>query len=235
MLPSAELCFVELPYDFASRMWSFSMSFHHFQFSSFSNSSTLPFVCGWHCVVEEISILWYAHLFGSCWSQDHLYWFFKVLTLESNMEIRRCILNNFPLENVISDLNADVLLLENSKFLYCDYDACSFVTGDLSRRLCTTAELKFYLQTSVLGPSSGKPNRNCNSTLWVNGCEPGWACSISETNEIDLKNSKELPPRSANCQPCCDGFFCPQGLTCMFREYINETPSVLNPHRLLWK
>ncbi|MED6207119.1 putative white-brown complex protein 30 [Stylosanthes scabra] len=60
-----------------------------------------------------------------------------------------------------------------------------------------------------------KPNKNCNLTSWVAGCEPGWGCSVGGT-VVDLKKElNEIPYRIDNCQPCCEGFFCPQGLTCM--------------------
>ncbi|CAK9320086.1 unnamed protein product [Citrullus colocynthis] len=93
--------------------------------------------------------------------------------------------------------------------------------GDLTQRLCTAAELRFFFSSfSTRGPSSGitytyiKPNKNCNLTSWVSGCEPGWSCSVGKNNKVDLK-STSVPTRRENCQSCCEGFFCPQGLTCM--------------------
>ncbi|KAK4385963.1 ABC transporter G family member 24, partial [Sesamum angolense] len=62
-----------------------------------------------------------------------------------------------------------------------------------------------------------KPNRNCNITKWLSGCEPGWACSAGLTHPVDFTDSHEIPARTSDCQPCCEGFFCPQGLTCMIR------------------
>ncbi|KAL0340714.1 UNVERIFIED_CONTAM: ABC transporter G family member 24 [Sesamum radiatum] len=59
------------------------------------------------------------------------------------------------------------------------------------------------------------PNRNCNLTAWVSGCEPGWACSAGFNQPLDFTESDEIPPRTDDCKPCCEGFFCPQGLTCM--------------------
>lgn len=90
------------------------------------------------------------------------------------------------------------------------------------RRLCTAADIKFYFNSFY--DSSGKntflkPNKNCNLSYWVSGCEPGWACSVAEDQKVDLRNSQEMPSRSLNCKPCCAGFFCPHGLTCMIREY----------------
>ncbi|CAL5404537.1 unnamed protein product [Camellia sinensis] len=91
--------------------------------------------------------------------------------------------------------------------------------GDVSRRLCTAAEAKLYFSNFFKGGSSStsylKPNKNCNLTSWVSGCEPGWACTVDPNEVVDIKNSKEIPSRNLNCQPCCEGFFCPHGITCM--------------------
>mgnify|MGYP004715546471 CR=1 FL=1 len=67
-----------------------------------------------------------------------------------------------------------------------------------------------------------KPNRNCNLTSWVPGCEPGWACSAGSNVKVDMKNSKYMPDRTHDSQPCCEGFFCPRGLTCMIRKWISQ-------------
>lgn len=64
-----------------------------------------------------------------------------------------------------------------------------------------------------------KPNKNCNLTSWVPGCEPGWACSVPPSEKIDLRDSKDVPARTSNCRACCEGFFCPHGITCMIRKY----------------
>lgn len=100
---------------------------------------------------------------------------------------------------------------------------CVFKIGDLPQRLCTAAELKFYFTNFIANTRSAatflKPNRNCNSSTWVSGCEPGWACGPGSSQPvIDFRDSQEIPARTSDCQPCCDGFFCPQGLTCMIRK-----------------
>ncbi|XP_059628328.1 ABC transporter G family member 28-like [Cornus florida] len=89
--------------------------------------------------------------------------------------------------------------------------------GDITRRLCTAAEAKFYFSNLFEEHSANylKPNKNCNLTSSVSGCEPGWACSIGPNQEVDLKNSRDTPARTLDCQACCEGFFCPRGLTCM--------------------
>ncbi|XP_022742778.1 putative white-brown complex homolog protein 30 isoform X2 [Durio zibethinus] len=91
--------------------------------------------------------------------------------------------------------------------------------GDLTQRLCTAAEIKFYF-SSLFAKGTGatnyvKPNKNCNLTSWVSGCEPGWGCNADENQHVELKNSTYMPSRTQNCQPCCEGFFCPRGLACM--------------------
>ncbi|CAN0898909.1 ABC transporter G family member 28 [Linum grandiflorum] len=92
-------------------------------------------------------------------------------------------------------------------------------SGDMTKRLCTAAEMKFYFNSFFQKGSHRsnylQPNRNCNLTSWVSGCEPGWACSVGEGNKVDLKNSKDMPARTTDCDTCCEGFFCPHGLTCM--------------------
>ncbi|KAM7522384.1 hypothetical protein LguiA_012286 [Lonicera macranthoides] len=115
--------------------------------------------------------------------------------------------------------------------------------GDLTQRLCTAAEIKFYF-TSLYetGKSTNylKPNKNCNLTTWVSGCEPGWACSIGKGKPVDLKNDKDMPIRSRDCQSCCEGFFCPHGITCMIpcplgsycpRAKLNKATGICDPYR----
>ncbi|WOL17336.1 hypothetical protein Cni_G26127 [Canna indica] len=90
--------------------------------------------------------------------------------------------------------------------------------GDLTRRLCTSAEIKFYFNSfSDNGGNKNylRPNKNCNLTSWVSGCEPGWSCSVPENQKVYLEDSNVVPDRNVDCRPCCEGFFCPHGLTCM--------------------
>ncbi|GJV31494.1 ABC transporter G family member 24 [Tanacetum coccineum] len=60
--------------------------------------------------------------------------------------------------------------------------------GDVPQRLCNSAELKFYFG--------------------------GWACATKSTENPDMRD-QNIPARTRDCQPCCEGFFCPSGLTCM--------------------
>ncbi|KAK1571068.1 hypothetical protein Q3G72_011560 [Acer saccharum] len=96
--------------------------------------------------------------------------------------------------------------------------SCLLQTRDVTtQRICTAAEMKLYFY-SFFEASKGtvylKPNRNCNLTSWGPGCEPGWACSVGQ-QPVDLKDSRNIPARTQDCKTCCEGFFCPQGLTCM--------------------
>lgn len=92
-------------------------------------------------------------------------------------------------------------------------------------RLCTAAEIKFYFGSFMKKSKERKstnilePNSNCNMTSWVEGCEPGWACSTGDL-QAEFKNMHDIPSRTEDCQPCCEGFFCPMGLTCMMRKYV---------------
>lgn len=111
------------------------------------------------------------------------------------------------------------------------------------QRLCTAAEVKFYgdsLLQVAEAAAGGKisrgttfiaPNKNCNLSAWPSGCEPGWACGTGTSDQVDLK-SKTIPTRISNCGPCCAGFFCPPGLTCMIREFLKTsiTWSLLWPY-----
>ncbi|XP_050257332.1 ABC transporter G family member 24-like isoform X2 [Quercus robur] len=94
-------------------------------------------------------------------------------------------------------------------------------TGDITHHLCSAAELKFYFNSFFERSGSTnylKPNKNCNLTSWVEGCEPGWACSVGLYQKVNLNDSKVIPARTLNCQACCEGFFFPHGLTCMIRN-----------------
>ncbi|KAH6764774.1 ABC transporter family protein [Perilla frutescens var. hirtella] len=132
---------------------------------------------------------------------------------------------------------------KNTKFLA----ECLKVDKDAMQRLCTAAEVKFY-GASLLNDAQGglkssyylRPNKNCNLSSWPAGCEPGWACNTRVEDKVDLKNDKEMPERVLQCQPCCPGFFCPHGLTCMIpcplgsycpAAKLNEATGVCDPYR----
>ncbi|KAK9755609.1 hypothetical protein RND81_01G037600 [Saponaria officinalis] len=97
--------------------------------------------------------------------------------------------------------------------------ACMERLKDVPKRMCTAAEAKIYMISLLDGSRKSssylKPNKNCNLSSWIDGCEPGWACSVGKDTKVDMKNSKDLPDRTQDCQSCCPGFFCPKGITCM--------------------
>ncbi|CAH8283804.1 unnamed protein product [Eruca vesicaria subsp. sativa] len=117
--------------------------------------------------------------------------------------------------------------------------------GNMIKSICTAAEMRFYLN-GFLSKTDNKqeylqPNENCNLTSWVSGCEPGWSCSVDHLTEqeVDLQSKKDFPQRTRNGMPCCEGFFCPRGLTCMIPcplgshcplATLNTTTGVCEPY-----
>ncbi|KAJ1403109.1 P-loop containing nucleoside triphosphate hydrolase [Sesbania bispinosa] len=159
------------------------------------------------------------------------------LTSVLNQEITRD--STFCVKDPDSDWNQAFNFSSDLSFL----TSCIKKTkGDITKRLCTAAEVKFYLNNLLEKSTSAnylKPNKNCNLTSWVSGCEPGWACSVHSSQKIDLKNSKEIPARTSNCQACCEGFFCPHGITCMIPcplgsycplATLNKTTGICEPY-----
>ncbi|KAK3026899.1 hypothetical protein RJ639_041368 [Escallonia herrerae] len=147
--------------------------------------------------------------------------------------------SSFCIKDPEADWNRAFNFSSNLDFL----TACIQRTnGDITRRLCTAAELKFYFGNFFESGSTNylKPNKNCNLTSWVAGCEPGWACSAESSQKVDLKDSRDIPPRTLDCQTCCEGFFCPHGLTCMIPcplgshcplATLNKATGVCEPYR----
>ncbi|PIN18130.1 Transporter, ABC superfamily (Breast cancer resistance protein) [Handroanthus impetiginosus] len=150
----------------------------------------------------------------------------------------------YCISNVDAEWNAAFNFSKNTQFL----SECLKSNKDAVQRLCTAAEVKFYgaslMQGAETGPAKSsnylKPNKNCNLSSWPEGCEPGWACSVGADTKVELKNDKEIPPRELDCRPCCEGFFCPHGLTCMIPcplgsycplAKLNKTTGVCDPYR----
>lgn len=117
----------------------------------------------------------------------------------------------------------------NSVMFFRQYQ-CVFVygdivfSGDITQRMCTAGEIEAYARSFAGGSGKAKgnllkPNLNCNLSTWLNGCEPGWGCKANMKIDLNSKK-KEIPARSVDCQPCCEGFFCPRGITCMIRKHI---------------
>uniref|UniRef100_A0A804R6B1 ABC transporter domain-containing protein n=1 Tax=Zea mays TaxID=4577 RepID=A0A804R6B1_MAIZE len=114
--------------------------------------------------------------------------------------------------------------------------------GDLPQRVCTAAEMKFYFESFLEGNGRKnyvRPNKNCNLTSWIDGCEPGWSCSAGKDQEVNLKDAVNIPSRTLDCRGCCAGFFCPHGLTCMIpcplgaycpQSTLNKTTGICDPY-----
>ncbi|VFQ81502.1 unnamed protein product [Cuscuta campestris] len=152
----------------------------------------------------------------------------------------------YCVNNVDADWKAAFDFSKDTEFLS---NCVKQTKGDIMQRLCTASEIKFYASSIVLGTLENmgssssnyvKPNKNCNLTSWASGCEPGWACSVGKDVQVDLKTPKEMPDRTLECQPCCEGFFCPHGLTCMIPcplgsycpvATLNKTTGVCDPKR----
>ncbi|KAK6163362.1 hypothetical protein DH2020_000226 [Rehmannia glutinosa] len=150
----------------------------------------------------------------------------------------------FCISNMDTEWNKAFNFSKNTQFLA----ECLKTDRDAVQRLCTAAEVKFYGASLIENAQSGsaksstylKPNKNCNLSSWPSGCEPGWACSVGKDTKVDLKNSKDIPLRDIDCQSCCQGFFCPRGLTCMIPcplgsycplAKLNKTTGVCDPYR----
>ncbi|EOA39665.1 hypothetical protein CARUB_v10008306mg [Capsella rubella] len=143
-----------------------------------------------------------------------------------------------------TDWNRAFNFSSNLRFLY----SCQKTKGGgIERRICGAAEMKFYLDAflnkthKIKNTEYLQPNVNCNRTSWPSGCEPGWGCStLSPTEPVNqLQNHTQFPQRTENCMACCEGFFCPRGLTCMIPcplgahcplATLNQTTSLCEPY-----
>lgn len=76
------------------------------------------------------------------------------------------------------------------------------------------SEMRLYF-ANLATVDTPPPNINCNATSWEQACEAGWAGRVSTSVNLD---SEIVPSRILNPLPCCEGFFCPRGLSCMIRK-----------------
>ncbi|KAJ3679883.1 hypothetical protein LUZ60_016161 [Juncus effusus] len=140
---------------------------------------------------------------------------------------------SFCISDPVADWN-ETFSYSSDTFL----DNCLQEQVDLSLRICTQSEIKFYFN-SLFG--TAKMNTNCNLTSWVPGCNSGWACAASDqqTTPSDSKYRDIMPKRTEQCQPCCEGFFCPRSITCMMPcplgaycpvAKLNDTTGVCDPY-----
>ncbi|XP_047317306.1 ABC transporter G family member 28-like [Impatiens glandulifera] len=145
---------------------------------------------------------------------------------------------DFCIKNVEAEWNLAFNFSADSEFLS---NCIQKTKGEAMQRICTSAEIRFYFRSFLDSGSKKylKPNMNCNLSSWVPGCEPGWSCSVGKDKKVDFKNSKDVPSRILASQPCCEGFFCPQGITCMIPcplgaycplATLNKTSGVCDPY-----
>jgi hypothetical protein len=99
-------------------------------------------------------------------------------------------------------------------------------TGQKAGRLCTKKKLElFFIRTNPAAPP--KRSDNCDpNNLALFGCLPGYASWTINPTSI---GSEVEPPRGdltdnptaddLGLMACCEGFFCPENLACMIREY----------------
>ncbi|KAF2928638.1 ABC transporter G family member 28 isoform X1 [Oryza sativa Japonica Group] len=148
-------------------------------------------------------------------------------------EFHYCIKDTDDEWNIAFNFSTDPTFLSN----------CMQATdGDVPQRVCTAAEMKFYFESFL--DSNGRknyvrPNKNCNLTSWMDGCEAGWACSAGPDQNINLQDAVNFPSRTLDCRGCCAGFFCPHGLTCMIpcplgaycpESTLNKTTGICDPY-----
>ncbi|XP_010935863.2 ABC transporter G family member 28 isoform X2 [Elaeis guineensis] len=165
--------------------------------------------------------------------------FTKVFASDISQNLGYCIKDSDKDWNEAFNFSKDMSFVNN----------CLRETNDLSRRICTAADIKFYF-SSLYGSNDEKDqsktkknylktNKNCNLTTWLSGCEPGWACSVSKDVKVNMRDTKVMHLRNLDCRPCCAGFFCPRGLTCMIPcplgaycpvAKLNTTTGVCEPY-----
>ncbi|KAG9136382.1 hypothetical protein Leryth_020179, partial [Lithospermum erythrorhizon] len=145
---------------------------------------------------------------------------------------------SYCIEDANREFDASFNFSANKQFMSTCLDSTN---GDALQRICTSAEIIFYFQGLMSGVPSNylKPNINCNLSSWNDGCEPGWSCRVA-TEDLAELSSTHIPPRATSCQPCCEGFFCPYGLTCMMPcplgaycpiANLNEGTGVCQPYK----
>ncbi|KAG0609196.1 hypothetical protein M758_8G165400 [Ceratodon purpureus] len=89
---------------------------------------------------------------------------------------------------------------------------CDYMTGGtMTERVCVMSELRLYFE-NLAAVDTPRPNLNCNASGWDQACEAGWSGRVAEHVSLD---SEIVPSRLLEPLPCCAGFFCPRGLSCI--------------------
>uniref|UniRef100_A0A0E0M844 ABC transporter domain-containing protein n=1 Tax=Oryza punctata TaxID=4537 RepID=A0A0E0M844_ORYPU len=136
----------------------------------------------------------------------------------------------FCMVNVQEDFS-QAFSFSNASFVS---DCMEETQAQMTGMLCEKAEIEIYVKSLGKKPST-RVSRNCDQTSWAPGCQPGWACARQDSSSSE----REVPSRAVNCRPCCPGFFCPRGLTCMIPcplgaycplATLNETTGLCDPY-----
>ncbi|KAM0893377.1 hypothetical protein ACQ4PT_025129 [Festuca glaucescens] len=139
----------------------------------------------------------------------------------------------FCMSSVDNDFNQTFDFSSDLSFMS---DCMEQTKGQMVTMLCGKAEMELYL-SSLGSKRVGRISRNCNQSSWATGCRSGWACSMRDPNVTSVAES--VPLRAEGCRPCCPGFFCPLGLTCMMPcplgaycplGTLNETTNLCDPY-----
>uniref|UniRef100_A0ACD5ZTL8 Uncharacterized protein n=1 Tax=Avena sativa TaxID=4498 RepID=A0ACD5ZTL8_AVESA len=139
----------------------------------------------------------------------------------------------FCMSNVDNDINETFNFNSDPSFIS---DCMDQSNGQMVTMLCSKAEMELYL-SSLGSKRVGRISKNCNQSSWAPGCQSGWACSALDPNGTSFDDS--VPSRAEMCRPCCPGFFCPLGLTCMMPcplgaycplGTLNETTNLCDPY-----
>eukprot|EP00249_Psilotum_nudum_P017198 c26207_g1_i2 orf=442-1419(+) len=152
---------------------------------------------------------------------------------------RFCILNPVVDRDAAFDFSQNLTFLE---------ECLQETEGDFLGRVCGAGEIYTYIQ-SLLDVAKGSRSTilvttiNCNDSRWSTGCEDGWSSSLSSNQMTSSANlygdSSFIPERISNPRPCCGGFFCPRGLTCMIpcplgafcaRATLQESTGICEPY-----
>ncbi|KAF3441868.1 hypothetical protein FNV43_RR15783 [Rhamnella rubrinervis] len=149
---------------------------------------------------------------------------------------------HFCIKNVEADWNGAFNFEGKLDFL----SSCVKKTkGDITLRLCTAAEIRFYFNSfrdmRAKDTAYLKPNKNCNLTSWSSGCEPGWGCSVGQDQKCCVDLTQELRVRESwlpflasiafDCVFCYHAFAtsCPLGSYCPIAK-LNTATGICEPY-----
>ncbi|RVW84297.1 ABC transporter G family member 24 [Vitis vinifera] len=104
------------------------------------------------------------------------------------------------ISNMTTMLSAE--FQKRSNFCVKDPDAdwnqafnLSFNLDFLASCIQKTKETKFYFSNFFVKSERSnylRPNKNCNLTTWLSGCEPGWACSVGQNQQVRIVAAQAL-------------------------------------------